>query len=59
MTEQSRFHVPIEELEASAHVAEEDQVVAVPEPPGEGPLAAEELNRARALSPTGDFRLRP
>jgi hypothetical protein len=59
MTAESRFQVPLEELEASAHVAEEDQVIAVPEPPGEGPLAVEELNRARALSPTGDFRLHP
>ena len=59
MTDESRFQVPLDELEASARVPVEDQVVGVPEPPGDGPLAPEELNRARALSPTGDFRLRP
>jgi hypothetical protein len=37
----------------------EDQVVSVPEDPAEGPVAPEELNRARALSPIGDFRLNP
>jgi hypothetical protein len=59
MTPESRFQVPLEELEASAHVPVEDQVVSVPEDPAEGPVAPEELNRARALSPIGDFRLNP
>ena len=59
MAEESRFHVPIEELEAAVRVAAEDRVVAVPRPPGEAVVPPEELDRARALSPTGDFRLRP
>jgi hypothetical protein len=59
MAHENRYDVPIEDLESATRVPVEDQVVSVPEPPAEDVLATEELNRARALSPTGDFRLRP
>lgn len=52
-----RYRVPLDELDA-VHVPVEDQVTAAPQPPAEGPLAAEELDRQRLLGVTGAGRLR-
>ena len=52
-----RYRVPMDELDA-VHVPRADQVESEPEPPGEGPLAAEELDRQRLLGITGAGRLR-
>lgn len=52
-----RYRVPLDDLDA-VRVPVEQQVALEPEPPHEGPLAAEELDRQRLLGITGAGRLR-
>jgi hypothetical protein len=55
----SRYAVPLTDLEAGAHVPAEQQVASQQvDPPGTGPLSAEELDRQRLLGVLGDGRLR-
>lgn len=44
------YAVPLAALEKSVHVPVEQQVSGHPEPPAEGPLAPEDLDRLRLLS---------
>lgn len=51
------YAVPLEDLER-VHVPADQQVTGRGEPPPEGPLAAEELDRQRLLGITAAGRLR-
>jgi hypothetical protein len=53
-----KYAVPVSELEASVHVAQEDMVTEQGEPPPPAPLSDEELDRQRLLGVTAAGRLR-
>jgi hypothetical protein len=54
----SKYEVHVNDLEKSAHVPVEEQVMEQPEPPSPGPMSTEELDRQRLLGITGAGRLR-
>ena len=54
-----RYAMTLAELEATAHVPLERQVEEQGEPPPEGPIPAQELDRLRLLGITGAGRLHP
>ena len=54
-----RYAMTLAELEATAHVPLDEQVEGQPEPPPEGPISAQELDRLRLLGITGAGRLNP
>jgi hypothetical protein len=58
MSEKGKYEIGLDELEQSAHVPVSQQVTEQAEPPGEGPMSAEELDRQRLLGITGAGRLR-
>ena len=57
MSSSEHYRVPLDRL--ATRVPVDEQVTEQPEPPAEGPLAAEELDRQRLLGITSAGRLRP
>ena len=57
MPASEHYRVPLDRL--ATRVPLDDQVTEQPEPPGEAPIAAEELDRQRLLGITGAGTLHP